>query len=508
MEFNVDKQSLCFCRVVREAKAEQPVDCDITLPDYCPDVKSILNCCIVPGIVSGGVTGNRITAEGNALVRLVYVGDDDKIACFEQNYPLSKFVEMSALPQDAAVLVHAKTGYVNCRAVSPRRVDVHGCVTVLFSVACCESTDIVSGAGGDGLQLLQKPINTYSAVGCTSKLFQMSEVAPIPNEKSAAKNIIRATAVPIAGDIKIVANKLLIKGDLQVTVSWSCENGGVECMEHTMPISQIVELDGVTDGCLCDVKIETSSLDINLKPDADGALRQLDIAACLRATVYSYKEVSCAATLDAYSTKKELEMQRGAVSCESLAARLNETFVLTSNLDFTGAQVGEVVDAWCDGVTCVSGSDGDKLNISGTVTLCVLYTGDEGKPCFERRQCDYRFEKELDSNGGSLKCDPSVCVTAVSLSGKGASVPARVQLHIEGCVFASKGFTLITSLEQTDRDVDRGRNAAITVYFCDAGESVWDIAKRYGTSREAICRRNSINSETVEKESMLIIPGV
>ena len=42
MDFNVEKQNLSSCRVIREAKAEQSVDCDITLPDYCRDIKSVL----------------------------------------------------------------------------------------------------------------------------------------------------------------------------------------------------------------------------------------------------------------------------------------------------------------------------------------------------------------------------------------------------------------------------------------------------------------------------------
>ena len=34
-------------------------------------------------------------------------------------------------------------------------------------------------------------------------------------------------------------------------------------------------------------------------------------------------------------------------------------------------------------------------------------------------------------------------------------------------------------------------NSAITVYFADKGEKLWDIAKRFGTSVDAVCRRNA-----------------
>ena len=117
MDFNVDKQQICTCRIIREAKAEQGVDSDLTLPDYCPDIKSMLCCSIEPGINSVNVTGNRITADGNAVIRLLYVSSDDKLACFEQNYPLSKYVEMNSLNSECQVSVDVKVSYVNCRAV-------------------------------------------------------------------------------------------------------------------------------------------------------------------------------------------------------------------------------------------------------------------------------------------------------------------------------------------------------------------------------------------------------
>ena len=51
-------------------------------------------------------------------------------------------------------------------------------------------------------------------------------------------------------------------------------------------------------------------------------------------------------------------------------------------------------------------------------------------------------------------------------------------------------------------------NAGLTVYFADAGEEIWDIARRYNTTVEAVEQENGITGETVAQKCMLLIPGV
>ncbi len=508
MDFNVDKLCLSSCRVLREAKAEQSVDCDITLPDYCRDIKSVLCCNVEPGISGVDITGNRITAMGSAVVRLIYVGDDDKISCFEQNYPVSKYVEMSGLPQDAAVLVKAKTSYVNCRAVSPRRVDVHGCIAVIFSAVSCESSEIVSAASGEGLQLKQEPMQTCCAIGCVSKLFDMSEVIALPSESGKLKSIIHAEAVPDINETKTVNNKILVKGDLLLKISFCCEDSSVVRQEHSLPINRIVELEGLNENSICDVKVDVSSLDVKLQADESGDMSRLDAAAVLSVSVYGYKELVCASVLDAYSLKGDVKLSTNSVCCENPVADLNETFVLSAPLDFSSKPASKILDYWCSDLTCVNTYADDKLELSGAVTVCVLYSDGEEKPCFAKHRLDYRHAKDISAQCQELRYEPHIAVSAVAVSGSGNELNARVQFTADGCAFSQNKLVAVTDIAMEDGVRERADYPAITVYFGDKGETLWDIAKKYNTTVEAVRRRNSLNTDKLNDSTMLIIPKV
>ena len=48
MEYRVMKGEIPVCETILDTSAEQPIDLDFSLPDYCPDIQKILKCQILP----------------------------------------------------------------------------------------------------------------------------------------------------------------------------------------------------------------------------------------------------------------------------------------------------------------------------------------------------------------------------------------------------------------------------------------------------------------------------
>ena len=96
MEFNTHKDCICVCEEMTQGSAEHPIDCDITLPEYLPDIVRILRCIATPGVQSHSITGDRITAECDAKVRILYICNDGKLHCFEQNLQFAKQLELKS----------------------------------------------------------------------------------------------------------------------------------------------------------------------------------------------------------------------------------------------------------------------------------------------------------------------------------------------------------------------------------------------------------------------------
>ena len=100
MEYTLKKEKCRICETDFEGASEQPVDIELSLPDYCPDIERILKCRICPGITSGVITGDRLDVDGNVTVRLYYLDSKKQaVRLCEHTRPFScSFTLKSAQP--------------------------------------------------------------------------------------------------------------------------------------------------------------------------------------------------------------------------------------------------------------------------------------------------------------------------------------------------------------------------------------------------------------------------
>ena len=119
MNYNSENKKLIFCETALETTAEQSVEADVTLPDYCPEIRKILRCSIAADVVSVQTTHGKVTVQGNATVKVIYVGENGNISSFENVQPLQKTVESDVINSESSVDVRINVDYVNGRAVCP-----------------------------------------------------------------------------------------------------------------------------------------------------------------------------------------------------------------------------------------------------------------------------------------------------------------------------------------------------------------------------------------------------
>ena len=48
----------------------------------------------------------------------------------------------------------------------------------------------------------------------------------------------------------------------------------------------------------------------------------------------------------------------------------------------------------------------------------------------------------------------------------------------------------------------------MTIYYADAGENIWSIAKRYNTSLSAVMEENGLEEEILPEKQIVLIPMI
>ncbi|NCC86981.1 MAG: DUF3794 domain-containing protein [Clostridia bacterium] len=510
MDLKITKEAVCINETIYEGSVEQAIDSDVTLPDYCPDILRVLKCTIMPRINSTQTAGDRITVDGSALLRAIYVSENGRMHCYEQSIPFSKFIEKKGLESNPFVKVRIKTEYINCRAVSQRRLDIHGALSVNFMVVSKKPKEILSDAQGEGIQTKKKCIEVSSVVGSTSRAFPLTDVLEIGASKPPIAQMVRTSAFATASEIKVINNKVMIKGELIINAMYSADTteASLETIETSLPISQVVELAGITEDCTTDIMLDLTSIDIIPKADSSGSMRLLDITARVDATLNATKIMNIPIIIDAYSTQYEIESESKIVDFKRLLESFTETNLCRSSIDVSGIGIKKVLDMWCSDITSSSHIHEEELVIRGTINVCMLVEDADNQIGYIERQINYEHKRKTIVTE-KIECDPFVSVCASSfVIGAGESIDVRVEIKVQASVFAVSSSRMIDSITIDEEQGKKKTKASLTIYFSQQGESVWEIARRYNTTLEAIMQENSLTEEKVLENAMLLIPGI
>ena len=66
MELTLSKQPVSVMETLYDGVVEQPLECDVLLPDHCPDIQKILRCEVTLALLSWNIQGERATLDGIA----------------------------------------------------------------------------------------------------------------------------------------------------------------------------------------------------------------------------------------------------------------------------------------------------------------------------------------------------------------------------------------------------------------------------------------------------------
>ncbi|MBR5273096.1 MAG: DUF3794 domain-containing protein [Clostridia bacterium] len=512
MDFVLSKETLKTKESIYDGSVQQPIDCDITLPEYCPDILRILKCQLTPRISSHNFNTDRLNIDGSAILRILYIDENNAtVNSYEQICQFSKTIDVSNISSNAIITLDAETEYVNCRAINQRRVDINGSVIIKINISDVKEKHILSSAGGKGIQIKTEKVESLTIKGFAQKTITVDETLELGRSDYAVAQLIRYDGDVILNDVKIITNKLLIKGDLVLKLLYTADDksGRIESLTHALPISQIIDVDGIDDTDKCKVNLKLSSLSLSLRSDSNGELRQADVVAKISVTALSAQNISFQVIKEAYSTKCNLETERQLMEFVSVADNVSDVFLIRDSLDVTSVGVSNVIDLWSNGITSNARVEGSKLILNGSLALAILVTDTSNQAAYLERQVEFESTYDVNVNHTFSKCSVDVGINAIDYIAHGSDkIDVKIELRIDASAYKLYHEDIIVKLEPDESEKHLNAPCALTVYFCDENESVWDIARRYNTTVAAIMEENELESEVIDRPRMLMIPGI
>lgn len=496
---NIIKTNYCVNEVLCEKSIEQAIDCEINLPDYCGDISRILECFAFPNISASSLSANKISIEGNTLVRLLYISDGE-IFSYEQNCPFSIKSDISCDSVGAVLDISTTLQYLNCRAASSRKAEAHGAFVIKAKVLSCSKKEVINNIEDDNMQIKKDIITACSASGNACVNVSVEQVADIGNNKPNIKSIIRNTAFADINETKQVAGKILVKGELTIKTLYKSEEDTLETIENILPFSQILNVEGVSEESVADIKSDIISLDITVKPSALGTMTLMDISAVIMLCVCSYNCIDFPALKDAYSTVFDSECSFKDVNVDRIVGSISETFIHT--FEIPALNINKAIDVWCDDINCNTSFDNSQLNFTGTLSSFALFEDKDGTLNFKEEKSEYSFIKSI-SECENVKSYPSAKIIGTDYIIGENSIEVRVKVKLTAVIFETLCEKVVYDITLSDNPAKK--SSSMIVYYPQNGEELWDIARKFSTTIERISKENDLEEEIITSAKPLII---
>lgn len=477
-------------RVTWEIKNEEQTQ-EIKLSDSLPDIGRILGAWGQPLVRSKEWHDSSMGLSGGVMIWILYAPEEGGgPRCVETWMPFQLQWDFSQTEHDGTMRVACLLKGVDARSVSARKMIVRTVVSVAGEALEPAQLDLYqSEAVPEDVQLLKKQYPICVAKEAGEKVITLDE------ELTAAcgpiRKVIRCSVQPEMTDQKIMADKVVFRGNAVVHMLCECEDETIADCDFEIPFSQYAELDREYDPyATADVIPAVTNLELDILDD--GKLR-LKAGVVGQYVIYDRPVVEIIS--DAYSTKRVV-LPKGE--------RLELPAVLDFRQEAIKAEVQQEQDA-------------------GTILDAALMLS---HPTFCRVQGEIQMEipgsfqilrsdNTESLNGGNLRwtvesaieADETVTLLSrcsprgkVKASGMGVSC----DLLLDSTVTALTDIPMVTALELGEpTEADPNRPSMILRHV--GSNSLWEIAKAAGSTVEAIKEANGVSEEPTG-DPILLIP--
>lgn len=506
MEYNLEKNCIGQLTSALDTAVEQPVDIELTLPDYCPDIERILCCKLIPKVYMSGVGADRLSIEGGSCVRVMYVdGDRGCIRSYEYTQPFSESIPAGDLPADCTVITEAKPEYINCRALSPRKLSLHGAFSLRAKVCVRSELCYCSDTSDGDLQIKKESMEVSDLSGLCTESFTVQEEIPAGAKTEISSVLSHRLSAKIT-ELKAMHGKIMLSAELKLEMMYmsdieSCKTG---CMSYSLPVSRVIDCDGADENSVIDGRLDVMSDELRLGGDAlDGsALLSLEAKLCFCAVCYNEREIGI--ILDAFSTAREAQTRLAPFSC--VCSVLTESFSEIGKANISADNgISEILEIHCERLTVSASTLEGGAVLEVRLRVSMMYRDTDGEIRCAERDAELSFKPDTEGR----ECVESVQAVLDSLSYRltdSTSAELRAELCFRLTLSSRRSCPALVSVRADDDAPQRTAEGSLILYYTDSGDNVWDISKRFFSRPEDIIAENDLDGDTVEGGVMLLIP--
>lgn len=508
------KESIRALRVKSKASSQVTFDEDYNVPDIKPDVGRMIQSKGDVAMEEVRLSDGRAFLRGSLNVDLLYVGEEEgKIYSLSAKLPMEEIINLEGIAGGDKMCLKWEIEDLSLYVIHSRKLNIKAIVTFYAVVDEPAEIRIPASVGDESISVRKKKVRLMSLHVHKKDTMRVKEDIQLVSNRPNIRELLWHTIEARGIDLRPEDNVVKVKGELAVFVLYVGDDEGnpLQWLEYSLPFGGEVECPDCREELIPNIEVSMIHQGIDVKPDSDGEERIFQADVVLELDMKMYKEEEHDLVLDVYTPFKECVLHGKKEVLDSLLVCNSSKCRLTDRVEVKETQ-GKVLQI-CHSMGRVkidkSAIVEDGILVEGIVLLKVLYIiGNDDMP-FYSMETIIPFTHVAEARGITKDCTYFLRTDMEQLSttmvdSNELEVKATVGINV--LVLNSREEMIIEKVEEQPLDRNKIQNMpGITVYMTAAGDTMWDIAKRFYTTVDEICRINELEGEEVKPGQPLLL---
>lgn len=488
------KENLCVNQIIGKAKENIIAEGDVIIPDIKPDILSTINTNGTVCIYKKEILDGKIRIDGGVQVYIMYLADDENSTVRGINTVIdfTKVIDMENSNPNMNMESIINLNNIECKILNGRKVNIKTNIDIDITVYSNENIEFIKDIENrEDIQILNTSAIIDSLVGTGITKVYAKDTMTMENTDNLAE-ILKVNLNIINKETKTSYNKVLAKSDMVVNLVYLTDDNRIKELNWQIPVMGFVDMPSVSDDSLCNVSYEIKNM--LLKPNSvEEHSIYIEVEIEITCNVFEKKELNI--IQDLYSPTENLDISQKNITVMQDKQILNNKTSLTEKIVIPELQNSKICNSEIIPKIIKQNIYNDKIIYDGELEVKILYISGLTNRLDLRTQT-IPFSCNLDCPGASSNSNinTNIEITTKQFSEAGdGSIEANVYLNVISDISKMIEIKVVDNLailENEDENI-----YSIVVYFVKPGDTLWNIAKKFKSTINAITSVNGIEDE-------------
>lgn len=506
MSIKTSKENICVNQIIGQKEEIIRVEGDEIVPDIKPDVLSIVSSTGTVCIYKKEIQDGKVRFDGSIYIYTIYMADDEtsSIRSINSSLDFSKTIEVSNITQDMQLEDYCQIQSIDCKILNGRKINLEVSMKMQVKVYSNNNVEIINDiAEINDIQKLEKSYTINSLLGSGSTKVIAKDTVNI-NQEDNLSEIIKVKVDIKNKETKISYNKILAKADNVVNILYLTEDNRIGTVSAVIPVMGFIDMQNINEQNLCDVSYELRN--IAIKPNnVDEHSIYIESEIEITGLVYENKEMRI--IQDLYSPSTELECKQKKIKVMQNKRSIKQICNIRKQEMIQEIGKNKIYDVDVRPVIINTQTINGRVSYEGELNLRILFAN-ENNTQLQRKDIvepfTFNIADEQVTVNTSIETYMEVKMQDFIVM-PDESIDMKIDLEFNLSISNTEDLNIIDEINNVE---NRNREKySIVIYYIRKGDTLWKIAKRFGSTMDDIIRVNKIeNPDVILPGQQLFIP--